>query len=52
MCPPNSKSSFAASAECPCLSGYFRTPTEGAGTGCTGGLILLLLYVVLKMAMI
>ena len=41
VCPPNSKSASAASAECPCLSGYFRAPSEGAGASCTGEVIIL-----------
>lgn len=36
LCPQNSESVYAASVECLCLDGYFRTPTEGAHSPCTG----------------
>ncbi|KAH0628534.1 hypothetical protein JD844_009854, partial [Phrynosoma platyrhinos] len=34
-CPPNSSSSFQAATECPCLKGFFRTPTEDQTVACT-----------------
>ncbi|XP_042307252.1 ephrin type-A receptor 1-like [Sceloporus undulatus] len=34
-CPPNSSSSFRAAAKCPCLNGFFRTPTEDQTVACT-----------------
>ena len=36
LCPLNSESQYAASAECPCLHGYFRASFEGANSACTG----------------
>ena len=35
-CPLNSESHLAAASECRCLSGYFRAPSEGASTACSG----------------
>ena len=36
LCPQNSESVSAASVECLCLDGYFRAPSEGAHSPCTG----------------
>ena len=35
-CPNNTVTTGVAVAECPCLSGFYRSPSEGPGDGCTG----------------
>ena len=36
LCPQNSESPYAGSVECLCLDGYFRAPSEGPNSPCTG----------------
>lgn len=36
LCPQNSESVDVASVECLCLDGYFRAPSEGVHSPCTG----------------